>query len=447
MGRNLSLSGAKRPDYLRRVEMTRRAQARSTVGAVVASALVFAMLGTGSSGAATTLGFDRPVKAPGSVGFEPGIDIAADGTIFTNEPLGVPSKSVLYRSKDNGATYAAITLPAQYSRLPGGGDSDVETAIGPNGMERVYFLSLWVGSYSIVISDDNGDTWSFGSPLTSPVVDRAWIESGGIDPLTGEQKVYILTSTFGTPTGLQFSRSNDGGRTWAFHRTVPGIPGAGSQSGQLIANGDFLAFPYNSSNYRYVAISTDAGDTWKSVKASMFQDARGSISSMARDASTDALHTVWQSSFTNGVSLASSYDNGETWTYPKDLWSGGRSLFPWIDARDGKVAVVWFSSDGYQEDPNTKTAAKRWYAKYAESVDDGATFSAPITVGGNGTDNAVKKGAVCTNGLGCNNVDRDLGDFLQVAIDAQGRSRVAYGSTLKIQGASAGMHIATQKTA
>lgn len=426
--------------------MTRRAQARSMIGAGVASVLVFAMLGTGSSGAVTLLEFDKPVKATGSRGFEPGIDIAADGTIFTNEPLGVPSKSVIYRSTNGGATFTPLTLPAQYSRLPGGGDSDVETSIGPNGEKRVYFLSLWVGSYSIVISDDNGDTWNFGSPFSSPVVDRAWIESGGIDATTGEQKVYILTSTFGTPTGLQFSRSNDGGRTWLFHRTVPNIPGAGSQSGQLVANGDFLAFPYNSGNARWVATSNDAGDTWTTHKASMFQDARGSISSMARDASTGALHTVWQSSFSNGTTLASSYDNGVTWTAPKDLWGGGRSLFPWIDARDGKVAVVWFSSDGFQEDPNLTTSTKRWYVKYTESTDNGATFSAPITVGGNGPTNAVKKGAICTNGLGCD-ADRELGDFLQVAIDAQGRSRVTYGTTLSVQNVGIGMHIATQKTA
>lgn len=420
----------------------RRALARRI--SIAASVAVLSVgLIAGQSGAATQLAFDAPLKVPGSRGFEPGIDIAADGTIFTNEPLGFPGHSALYRSTNGGASYTQVTFPSPYSRLPGGGDSDVETAIGPGGKERVYFIDLWVGSYSIIISDDNGATWNFGSPLTFlPATDRAWIESGGIDPSTGEQKVYILTSPFG-PGGLKFARSNDGGRTFPFQREVPGVIGAGAQSGQLVADGDFLAFPYTSGSERHVAYSTDAGTNWTDVQASTFQSATGSIAAMARDSDTGALHTVWQDKFSPGIRLASSYDGGVTWTLEKNIYSSGRSQFPWIAAEGGKVAVAWYAAEGYLGDPNTASTSVAWSVKYAESTDNGATYSTPINAV-----NVVRKGNICTQGLTCQS-GRDLGDFLQVTIDAAGRAVISHGSTASALsgGPGSGLFVTRQKLA
>lgn len=399
----------------------RRALARRSILAASVALLSVALI-AGTSGASSP-SFDS-VKISGSRGFEPGVDIASDGTMFANEPLGFPGHSVLYRSTNGGTSYQQIIFPSPYSRLPGGGDSDVEVAIGPNGKERVYFIDLWVGSYSIIISDDNGDTWNWGSPLTFlPATDRAWIESGGIDPATGEQKVYLLTSPMG-PGGLTFARSNDGGRTFPLQKQVPGIIGAASQSGQLVADGDFVAFPYNSGNKRWVATSIDAGDTWTTALASTFAGVQGSISALAYDDVTGAMHTVWTDSiYNNGISVASSYDGGVTWQGQKNLYSSGRSQFPWIAAADGKVAVAWYAAEGYFGTPDSAGTNVAWSVKYAESTDDGVSYGGAVSAV-----NVARKGHICTQGLACNS-GRDLGDFLQVVIDGDGRAVISHGST------------------
>lgn len=422
---------------------SRRAVARRSILAAVVAMVSVTMIAT-QSGAATVLDFDS-TRLTGSRGFEPGVDIASDGTMFTNEPLGFPGHSVLYRSTNGGTSYQQITFPSPYSRLPGGGDSDVEVTDGPNGTERVYFIDLWVGSYSIIISDDNGDTWNFGSPLTFlPATDRAWIESGGIDPATGEQKVYLLTSPMG-PGGLKFARSNDGGRTFPFQRDVPGIIGAASQSGQLVADGDFIAFPYNSGSSRHVAVSTDAGTTWTTSKANTFSGGvTGSISALAYDDVTGALHTLWVDSlYNNGISVASSYDGGQTWSTQKNVYNGGRSQFPWIGADNGKVALAWYGADGYFGTPDAAGPTVAWSVKYVESKDNGVTYSAPISAV-----NVARKGQICTQGLACTS-GRELGDFLQVIVDDQGRAVISHGSTAGIAsgGVGAGMIVTRQKLA
>src|SRR5947209_12707602 len=88
--------------------------------------------GVGIAHAAT---FGAPVVVSGDDASEPGIDVAPDGTLYINAPVGVLSNipgspSNVYRSDDGGASWAK--LPASLkANLPGGGDSDI--AISPNG--------------------------------------------------------------------------------------------------------------------------------------------------------------------------------------------------------------------------------------------------------------------------------------------------------------------------
>jgi hypothetical protein len=257
--------------------------------------------------------------------------------------------------------------------------------------------------------------------------------------------VYLLTSPIPAGSGLKFARSNDGGRTFPFQRQVPGIPGAFSQSGQLIADGDFLAFPYNSGGNRWVAFSTDAGDNWTTRRANTFtNNVSGSIAALAYDDVTGALHTVWVDTlYNNGISVASSYDGGQTWEGQRNLYNGGRSQFPWIGAKNGKVAVAWYGADGYFGTPDAASTSVAWSVKYAESTDNGLTFTPAVSAV-----NVARKGQICTQGLACQS-GRDLGDFLQVIVDDQGRAVISHGSTSSTSqgGVGIGMIITRQKLA
>src|SRR3954452_1067637 len=110
----------------------------------------------GPAGAAT---FTSPVVVSGDNASEPGIDVAPDGTLYVNAPVGllatIPgSPSDVFRSSDGGGTWTR--LPASLkANLPGGGDSDI--AISPDG--SLAETDLWLGSSTVATSNDKGQTW------------------------------------------------------------------------------------------------------------------------------------------------------------------------------------------------------------------------------------------------------------------------------------------------
>src|SRR4051794_27742557 len=97
-------------------------------------------------GVAVAAAFGTPVVVSGDDASEPGIDVAPDGTLYVNAPVGVLSNipgspSNVYRSDDGGSSWTK--LPASLkANLPGGGDSDI--AISPNG--TLSETDLWLGS-------------------------------------------------------------------------------------------------------------------------------------------------------------------------------------------------------------------------------------------------------------------------------------------------------------
>lgn len=378
------------------------------------------------SGHATGPSFTAAIIT-GSGVTEPGIDVGTDGTIFVNAPTGLPGLSKLWKSTNSlGTNYSPVTFDNNTNRLPGGGDSDVVTRDG-----RVYFLDLWAGSNSLRRSDDNGATWALGTPFTTlPLSDRQWIALGKRHPVTGLDTVYVAYH-FIDGGQLGFSRSNDGGLTWDFH-TLP----AGTQAalpGQLAANGDFLVFNFASGGREYVLTSTDAGATWKRTEVTLFQQTASSLAAVAMDGNN--LYIAYVNSVEYSIQLARSTDLGATWTtqtmLPQTLSTGDTAghtnMFPWVDARNGKVAVSWYGAPTHTGDSNVGSA--KWYIYYSESLDNGVTFTEAVRASAT----AVQTNIICTNGVSCT-TGRDLGDFQQVVIDAAGKSHIAYigGGSLRV---------------
>lgn len=365
--------------------------------------------------------FLAPVGMPAS-GTEPGIDIAPDGTIFVNATTGLGIHSVLNRSTDGGASFQQMVFGTPWGRLPGGGDTEAAVAAGG----RVYFLDLWAGSNSLTYSADNGATWARGTPLTTlPLTDRQWLAVGPRDPATGADTLYAVYQLIQPPGSVWLARSSDGGIVWDHHVQVSSgdaFPGA------VVADGDFVAVQWyhQASREVYVSTSHDRGATFTEHIVSY--DADGSIWSQAGLALDGRhLYSVSMDRTTLDVEVARSTDLGATWeptVVVSDPAHGAQ--FPWIAARDGKVAVAWYGSDTYTGHSNDAPATAAWVIKYAESVDGGSSFSAEVTALPPG--DTVKKGPICTSGLGCNG-NRELGDFLQVAIDAAGRAVISYVDT------------------
>src|SRR4051794_36459953 len=157
-------------------------------------------------GVAAAAAFGTPVVVSGDDASEPGIDVAPDGTLYVNAPVGVLSSipgspSNVYRSSDSGTTWTK--LPASLkANLPGGGDSDI--AIAPDG--TLSETDLWLGSSTVSTSSDKGQTWTANPVQGTLGQDRQWVTA------TSGGRVYHVVHQL--PTGLWVSRSVDSGLTY-----------------------------------------------------------------------------------------------------------------------------------------------------------------------------------------------------------------------------------------
>src|SRR3954469_22996812 len=111
-------------------------------------------------GVAVAAAFGTPVVVSGNDASEPGIDVAPDGTLYVNAPVGVLSNipgspSMVYRSSNGGATWTALPQSLK-ANLPGGGDSDI--AISADG--TLSETDLWLGNSTVATSSDKGQTWT-----------------------------------------------------------------------------------------------------------------------------------------------------------------------------------------------------------------------------------------------------------------------------------------------
>src|SRR6059058_3193296 len=89
----------------------RRRRQLVAAGATATAALVTAAILPGGTSLAATFG--TPVVVSGADASEPGVDVAPDGTLYVNAPVGVLSNipgspSNVYRSTNGGTTWTRL---------------------------------------------------------------------------------------------------------------------------------------------------------------------------------------------------------------------------------------------------------------------------------------------------------------------------------------------------
>lgn len=405
---------------------------RAVAGSVVVSVLALGAL----AGAARAATFGAPVVVTNLDTGEPGIDVARDGTIYVNAPSGLLSNlpgspSYVFRSTNGGAGWTLLPNGTR-GLFPGGGDSDI--SLDP-GTGKIYMTDLWLGSATVSISKDKGQSWT-ANPLQGVVVqDRQWIST------PGGNVAYHLTHQI--PAGLVVSKSIDGGLTYPIS-TVAATPldqtGCICPPGTLISEKgsgalgtkDKVGFVYATSTGGVkFARSVNGALTFKNVTVGPASDADTTQAfPVVADAGGGRLAAVWLAIRGSGASASStvmfstSANWGSTWTAPRALVSGGASVYPWVAASGSKIAVSLYHTST-QGEPNTVPESAQWFETYLESTDGGATFSAPQVV----DQAAVKTGPICTEGAGCSG-DRELLDFQSVALDPQKRANLAWTRSL-----------------
>lgn len=313
-----------------------------------------------------------------------------DPILFTDQPLGrtfvsqllFPSKQSAMAFTDNdGLTWT----PSQGSGISsgvdhqtvGGGPFSAEGVHGPltDYPNAVYYCAQDVAYANCALSLDGGLTFGPAVPMYTLA------ECGG---LHGHIKVgpdgtaYVPNPSCGGEQAVVVSTDN--GLTWTVRR-VPGSLGGGNDPSAAIANDGTLYLGYaDNDKHPYVAVSHDRGATWTNI-TNVGTTAQG---------------------------LPYNIEN---------------VAFPSMVAGDGDRAALAFlgtptAGDGGGENPDWPA---EWHLYIAHTYDGGRTW---VTVDATPND-PVQRGTICQGGLTCGTT-RNLLDFMDAVLDAEGRVLVAY---------------------
>jgi hypothetical protein len=382
-----------------------------------------ALAGVGATPAAaftTTVVTSEPMS-------EPGVAVASDNTIYVDGPEGLlshlpGSPSPVFRSEDGGASWTKTPFSLR-ENLPGGGDSNI--ALDPS-TGAIYMTDLWLGDSTVSTSSDKGNTWTANPIQGLPVQDRQWVATsgGGI----------VYHAVHQIPLGLVVSKGS-GGLLYP-QSTVAATPvdqtGCICAPGNLIAqsgggllgSGDKVGLIYaTSSGGVKFAGSSNGALTFTNVNVQP-ESANTTNAAFPVVASAGGGHLVatWLNinGSTSSVAYSDSLDWGATWSAPRTLVSGGASVYPWIAAQGSKVAISLYhtSTSGT---PDNVPATAQWFETYLESTNGGTTFTAPVSA----DPTVAKSGPICTEGTGCS-ANRELGDFQSLTLDNKGGADLAW---------------------
>ena len=303
---------------------------------------------------------------------------------------------------------------------------------------RVFSLNLigGQGNSFMAYSDSDGNTWTPSQGGGVPAgYDHETLGGGpfpasyGLPHPTYPNAVYYCSQEAATAT---CSLSIDGGQTF-----LPAIPiydpsvCMGSIHGHVKVAPDGTVYVPNSScgsgtGSVGAAISTDGGQTW------VDHTVPGSTSSLDPSIAIGAKNTVYIGwiSGDNHPHAAVSFDGGTNWLNEVDIGSklGIRAaVFPVMTAGDDDRAAFGFVGTTEPGDFQDKTNFHGvWHYYIATTYDSGLTW---VLVDAT-PDDPVQVGSICVSGTVCSvnrgTNDRNLLDFNDAAVDAQGRIMMGF---------------------
>jgi hypothetical protein len=430
------------------MQPTRRFLARALVPAVFGSAVLAAATAAYPASPPTftltplllTDGSSEPEIAIGADGTTAMVslqwlfDPASFGTAFWTGVFGVPP--TLQGIVDN-------TLQHPGKAVFGAGDADVDFgSTGKVHITTLIFLVKPIKGAQLGVSAISCPKPLAGSVqldgCTSQIIDttesdRSWISSDGFH-------VYISYHDSGNSTLIHVQRSDDDGATW--RRVGDPVVAQGGVTGNATFNniqGNLVADPFSHNvydvyaagetgelkartftpNHIIVSRSTDMGKSWTANVA--FTAPPGTslgniFPALAVDPVNGNLYAVWSDG--HSVALASSSDQGATWSAPMTVSSApaNTAVLPWVAAYNGTVDVVYYGTSAASDlDPGAD-----WQVYFAQLA-GGSFAQTPVNAAPN------HHGVICTGGTGCTAGTRNLLDLFQIAIDpVVGKAAIIY---------------------
>jgi len=385
---------------------------------------------------------------------EPEISIGGDGTmamvslqwLFDPSAFGTHLWAGPFGSTPTHQGIVDNALQHPGKQIFGAGDADVD--IGSTGalhMSTLVFLENPTGNKAQLgvsaITCPSVPSSGFAiPPCTAQLIgtngsDRQWVTSDG-------PHVYISFHDSGNSSLIRVMRSDDDGLTFkqvadpvvgqdgttadATFNNIQGKLVADHHSGNvydIYAAGEtgVLKAHTFTPNHIIVSRSSDMGKSW-TANVAFAAPAGTSLAAifpaLAVDPTNGALYAVWSDG--HNVSVASSTDQGTTWTSPVQISAAPAAktaVLPWVAAYGGKVDVVYY---GTTSSSNLDLGAD-WNLFFAQSVGGSGFTQTQVTSTPN------HHGVICTGGTGCGPGTRNLLDLFQVAIDPlNGKAAIVY---------------------
>lgn len=369
----------------------------------------------------------------GMPGAEPTLGVASDGSIFFQ------AYEKTMRSQDHGATWQDVT-----DALAAPTTLDPMMWLDP-ATDRVYTNQLYVGCSYLSWSDDLGETWmhnpaACGLPVNDhqKVATGPHVEGSPLAPAGGAVYPNVVYYAYNQVAGGRVAMSVDGGLTFPYSAAtftldceVPGGQRApvGGLHGHVTAGPDGTVYiPARNCGGPIVAASDDNGLTWRQVEVApeVGTSDHDKNPEVAIDVE-DTVYLAWPGA-DNRLFLAHSEDRGRTWSNAVAVTPGlGTVTMPVIQAGDaGRVAIAYYAvgDPDVLEAPDLVPEDTRWDLFATVSLD--AKAAAPVFETVRVTKDPVQIGPISTNSGDAPSGSRNLLDFIDMVLDAEGRPYVAF---------------------
>lgn len=289
------------------------------------------------------------VEHPSGALFVSGYPSQVTGRDWTVPPL-------LWRSEDEGSTWARIDSGSSSDGAQG--NSDVDMSMAPDG--TLYLSSMGFdrdtrkGTHvAMGVSPDRGDTWRWQFLSQNTLDDRPWVAVG---------ENGVAHAIWNGSAGVSYTQSSDAGLTW---RTPIAIAKSGGSSHLAVGPDGRLAVrvsPIGASantfdvDADYVLVSSDDGVSWtrRAIPAPIEWDPTLSDASAVPRwveplAWTDDgfLHHIWSEG--SDLNYGVSDDLGASWsisTVSKVARTDGMAFYPYLTSNGANtLAATWFVKD------------------------------------------------------------------------------------------------------
>jgi len=321
------------------------------------------------------------VSPNGDNGCAAGGALSLDPILFTDHTTGrtiasqlIGVTSLTCTTDDDGATWApsmggGIPSGIDHQSIGGGPYAPVLAGALPTYPNIVYYCSQDIATAFCATSRDGGTTFGAGVPTFG------LLECSGIHghlKVGADGSAYLPNKSCGGNQGVAVSRDN--GLTWTVHR-VPGTTPADNDPSVAIGTHNTVYFGYVGGDGKPgVAVSRDHGATW-----------------------TDRQIVGGEFGIQNAV-------------------------FPaMVAGDDDRAAFAWIGTPTAGDHQDIATFKGEWHLYVTTTYDGGATWHTTDAT----PNDPVQRGTICTAGTTCGS-DRNLLDFIDMAIDKGGRIEVGY---------------------